>query len=144
VNGKLLFDGGKKTWVLIYETVDEVLAGLQRFAREHGPRSAHFTAIGAFREVVLAYFDWPTKAYQDIPVNEQAEVLIRAGDIAWNKHGEPAVRAHAVVGRQDGSTRGGHLKSAHVRPTLGLVLTEYARHLERKPDAESGLALIRV
>lgn len=58
--------------------------------------------------------------------------------------GEPVVHAHAVIGRKDGSTRGGHLKSAHVRPTLELVLTEYPRHLERKLDSESGLALIRV
>jgi uncharacterized protein len=49
-----------------------------------------------------------------------------------------------VVGRSDGTTRGGHLKEGHVRPTLELVLTEYPRHLERKPDPASGLALIRV
>jgi predicted DNA-binding protein with PD1-like motif len=144
VQAKLLFDGGEKTWALIYETGDEVVAGLQRFTKEHKPRSAHFTAIGAFWDVVLAYFDWPTKAYQDIPVNEQVEVLMLAGDIAWKADGEPVVHAHAVIGRKDGSTRGGHLKSAHVRPTLELVLTEYPRYLERKPDPESGLALIRV
>jgi len=144
VQAKLLFDGGEKTWALIYETGDEVVAGLQRFATEHKPRSAHFTAIGAFRDVVLAYFDWPSKQYQDIPLNEQVEVLMLAGDIAWKADGEPVAHAHAVVGRKDGSTRGGHLKSAHVRPTLELVLTEYPKHLERKPDPDSGLALIRV
>ena len=31
-----------------------------------------------------------------------------------------------------------------MRPTLELVPTEYQRPLERKPDAESGHALIRV
>ena len=144
MQAKLLFDGGEKTWALIYETGDEVVAGLQRFATEHKPRSAHFTAIGAFRDVVLAYFDWPSKQYQDIPLNEQVEVLMLAGDIAWKADGEPVAHAHAVVGRKDGSTRGGHLKSAHVRPTLELVLTEYPKHLERKPDPDSGLALIRV
>jgi len=144
VQAKLLFDGGEKTWALIYETGDEVVAGLQRFATEHKPLSAHFTAIGAFRDVVLAYFDWPSKQYQDIPLNEQVEVLMLAGDIAWKADGEPVAHAHAVVGRKDGSTRGGHLKSAHVRPTLELVLTEYPKHLERKPDPDSGLALIRV
>jgi len=144
MRSKLLHDGAEKTFALIYGTGDEVVAGLKQFATEHRPRSAHFTAIGAFRDVVLAYFDWPSKQYQDIPLDEQVEVLTLAGDIAWKDGGEPVVHAHVVVGRRDGSTRGGHLKRAHVRPTLELVLVEYPRHLERKPDAETGLALIRV
>jgi len=144
MRSKLLHDGAEKTFALIYETGDEVVAGLTRFVTEHRPRSAHFTAIGAFRDAVLAYFDWPTKAYQDIQVSEQVEVLMLAGDIAWKADGEPVVHAHVVIGRSDGSTRGGHLKSAHVRPTLELVLVEHPKHLERKHDLESGLALIRV
>ncbi|HEY3788653.1 MAG TPA: PPC domain-containing DNA-binding protein, partial [Urbifossiella sp.] len=120
------------------------IEGLKAFVKEHKPRSAHFTAIGAFSEAVLAYFDWPSKKYQDIPVKEQVEVLTLAGDIAWKADGEPVIHAHAIVGRSDGSTRGGHVKSARVRPTLELVLVEYPKHLERKHDSDSGLALIRV
>jgi uncharacterized protein len=144
MKARLLHDAGERTFALIYEAGDEVLAGLKQFAKEHRPRSAHFTAIGAFRDAVLAYFDWPSKQYRELPVNEQVEVLTLAGDIAWKDDGEPVVHAHVVVGRADGSTRGGHLKAAHVRPTLELVLVEYPRHLERKHDPETGLTLIRV
>jgi uncharacterized protein len=144
MRSKLLNEAGERTFALVYETGDEVIAGLTDFARRHRPRSAHFTAIGAFQDVMLAYFDWPTKKYQPLPLKEQVEVLTLAGDIAWKDDGEPVVHAHVVVGRSDGTTRGGHLKEAHVRPTLELVLVEYPRHLERKPDPESGLALIRV
>ncbi len=144
MKAKLLNDDGEKTFALIFDTGDEVIAGLMAFAKEHKPRSARFTAIGAFSDVVLAYFDWPSKKYQEIPLSEQVEVLTLAGDIAWKEDGEPVVHAHVVVGRSDGSTRGGHLKAAHVRPTLELVLVEYPKHLERKHDPESGLALIRV
>jgi len=144
MNAKLVSEASERTFALIYQTGDEVVAELARFAREHKPRSAHFTAIGAFSDVVLAYFDWPTKKYQEIPVKEQVEVLTLAGDIAWKENGEPVVHAHVVIGRSDGSTRGGHLRKAHVRPTLELVLTEYPKHLERKHDAETGLTLIRV
>jgi uncharacterized protein len=144
MRSKLLNEAGERTFALVYETGDEVIAGLTDFAKRHRPRSAHFTAIGAFQDVVLAYFDWPTKKYQPLPLEEQVEVLTLAGDIAWKDDGEPVVHAHVVVGRSDGTTRGGHLKEAHVRPTLELVLVEYPRHLERKPDPESGLALIRV
>ena len=37
---------------------------------------------------------------------------------------------------------GGHLMEGHVRPTLEVILTESPRHLQRKFDPESGLALI--
>ena len=141
---KLLFDRGERTWALIFDTGDEVVSGLQHFAKEHKPRSAHFTAIGAFRDATIAYFDWQSKKYQDIPLTEQVEVLMLAGDVAWKHDGEPVVHAHVVLGRSDGSTRGGHLKQAHVRPTLEVVLEEYPTHLERKPDPASGIALIRV
>jgi predicted DNA-binding protein with PD1-like motif len=144
MKSKLLNEASERTFALIYETGDEVVSLLKQFAKENKPRSAHFTAIGAFRDVVLAYFDWETKQYQKIPVNEQVEVLSLAGDIAWTEDGKPAVHAHVVVGRSDGTTRGGHLMEAHVRPTLELILTESPRHLERKHDPQTGLTLIRV
>jgi predicted DNA-binding protein with PD1-like motif len=144
MKSKLLNDANERTFALIYETGDEVVSLLKQFAKENKPRSAHFAAIGAFRDVVLAYFDWETKQYQKIPVNEQVEVLSLAGDIAWTDDGKPAGHAHVVVGRSDGTTRGGHLMEAHVRPTLELILTESPRHLERKHDPQTGLTLIRV
>jgi predicted DNA-binding protein with PD1-like motif len=144
MKAKLLNDDRERVFALVYQTGDEVIAGLKVFAKEHKPRSAHFTAIGAFSDAVLAYFDWESKQYKDIPVKEQVEVLTLAGDVAWKDDGEPVVHAHVVVGRSDGSTRGGHLKSAHVRPTLELILEEYPKHLERAHDPVTGLALIRV
>lgn len=132
--------GGATLHVLVFETGDEVMATLKTFAREHAIRAASFTAIGAFRSATLAFFDCEEKAYHDIPVREQTEVLVLAGDLAW-KGDEPMPHVHVVLGRRDGSTIGGHLKEAVVRPTLELMLTE-AGDLRREPDAASGLPLI--
>ena len=77
------------------------------------------------------------------PGREQVEVLSLIGDVAL-EDGEPKVHAHVVVGRSDGSTRGGHLIEARVRPTLEVILTESPAHLRKHHDPESGLALIRV
>ena len=134
---------GQKTFALIFDTDDEVMARLTEFAKANRLGAAHLTAIGAFRDVTLGYFDWGSKQYQKIPVREQVEVLSLIGDIAL-KDGEPKVHAHVVVGRSDGSTRGGHLVEAHVRPTLEVILTESPAHLQKQFDAESGLALIRI
>ncbi len=132
---------GPRAWVLVFETGEDPVVELERFARDQGIRGAHFTAIGAFREAIVAFFDWRTKEYRAIPVREQAEVLSLIGDIAESTGG-PKVHAHAVLGREDGSTIGGHLRSGHVRPTLELVLEEPPAHLVRVHDPRSGLALI--
>jgi uncharacterized protein len=47
-----------------------------------------------------------------------------------------------VVGRSDGTTRGGHLLEAHVRPTLEVIVIESPDDLQRRWDEETRLALI--
>lgn len=137
-------DGGLKTFAVIFDKDDEVISGLTNFAREQKLSGSHFTAIGAFRDVVLAYFDWDKKEYLKNPVREQVEVVSLVGDIAEGEKGEPKVHAHVVVGKRDGTALGGHLLEAHVRPTLELMLTESPKELRRKHDPETGLALIKV
>jgi predicted DNA-binding protein with PD1-like motif len=133
----------QRTFALVFDTGDEALSGLVRFAREQGLGAAQITAIGAFRDVTLGYFDWEKKEYTRIPVREQVEVLSLIGDVA-QQDGEPKVHAHVVVGRSDGSTRGGHLLEGHVRPTLEVILVESPAHLRKRHDEETGLALIRL
>jgi uncharacterized protein len=136
--------GGERTFVLIFETGDEVAAGLADFARREQLAAGHFTAIGALRDVTLGYLDWEKKEYRKNPLREQVEVLSLIGDVALGEDGKPAVHAHIVIGRSDGAARGGHLLEAHVRPTLEVVLVESPAHLHRRFDPESGLALIRL
>jgi predicted DNA-binding protein with PD1-like motif len=87
--------------------------------------AASFTAIGAFSDVTLGFFERERKDYKRIPLDEQVEVLTLVGDIAL-KDGERQVHAHAVVGETDGSAWGGHLLEAHVWPTLERALSERA------------------
>jgi hypothetical protein len=117
---------------------------LQAFAREKRLAGSHFTAIGAFREAQLGYFDWQKKDYQQIHVREQVEVLSMVGDVARDEQGGPKLHAHVVIGKSDGTAHGGHLLEAVVRPTLEVILVESPHHLQRRHDPESGLALIRV
>jgi predicted DNA-binding protein with PD1-like motif len=142
MNSKLI-NGSPKTYVLIFDTGDEVVSTLTHFARAHYLAGSHFSAIGAFRDVVLGYFDWQKKDYTKIFINEQVEVLSLLGDIALADDG-PKIHAHVVVGKADGTAHGGHLLEGHVRPTLEVVLIESPRHLQRRYDPESRLALIRV
>lgn len=141
---KLLAEqGGTRTFAAIFESDDETMSSLKTFAQEQNLTAASFTAIGAFRKATLAYFDWETKKYLDIPVEEQVEVLTLLGRVAMGDDG-PKLHAHVVLGKRDGSTVGGHLKEAIVRPTLELILTESPAYLQRQHDPETGLSLIEI
>ncbi|MGY3443622.1 MULTISPECIES: PPC domain-containing DNA-binding protein [unclassified Bradyrhizobium] len=134
---------GQKTYAVILDTDEEVMASLKRFAAAEKVRAAQITAIGAFRDAVLLYFDWSKKEYLRIPVSEQVEVASMIGDVAEGPSGEAELHIHVVLGKNDGSAMVGHLGEAHVRPTLEVIVTESPAHLRKRKDPESGLALIR-
>jgi uncharacterized protein len=144
MKAKLLVDSEvEKTWAIIFDTGEEAMAGLAAFAEKESISAGHFTAIGAFSRAVLGYFDWQTKQYARIPVDEQAEVVTLMGDIALEK-GKPKLHAHAALAKRGGVTVGGHFIEGHVRPTLEVVLSRSPAYLERKFDEASGIALIRI
>lgn len=138
----LIEDHGQRTFAVVLQTGDKAMACLQDFVQTNKVSAAHLTAIGAFKEASLGYFDWKTKDYILNRVQEQVEVASMIGDVALSPFGEPSLHVHVVVGKRDGTALAGHLKEAEVRPTLEVILTEAPAHLHKAHDPESGLALI--
>jgi len=144
MKSKLLHaENGLKTFALVFDKDDEVKESLLRFATENGLRGAHITAIGAFSEATLGFFDRKKKSYQEIPVKEQVKVLSFDGNIV-EKDSNPMLHAHVVVGTRDGTARGGHFLNGRVWPTLEMIVTETPVHLRRLKDEETGLPLINL
>jgi predicted DNA-binding protein with PD1-like motif len=143
MRAKLINQHDQRVFAVIFDTGEDPMKGLERFAAEHNLNASSFTAIGAFSEAMLGYFDWEKKDYERIPVREQTEVLALLGDIAIEGRNVNKVHAHVVLGKRDGSACGGHLLAASVRPTLEVILTESPGYLQRRHDPVSGLTLIR-
>lgn len=140
---KILNKQPERTIALVFDKGDDVIPILEQFAKEHALSASRFSAIGALRSAELGYFDWERKDYERIPVREQVEVLSLNGDIALDGD-KPKVHAHAVLGRRDGSTVGGHVLQATVQPTLEVLLIESPGYLRKTGDRETGLALIDI
>src|SRR5579884_93659 len=96
-------------FALVFQQGDQVMAALKKFAASNKLSAASFTAIGAFSDLTLGWFDWETKDYRKIAIGEQVEVLTLAGDVSLKPDGTPQVHAHVVVGKSDGTAHGGHL-----------------------------------
>ena len=136
-------DETPKTYILVFETGDELAEGLLHFAQEQKLSAASFKAIGALSSVRLGWLSWENKKYEpSVALDEQVELCSLIGDVAL-LDGQPLIHAHAVIGRKDGTAHGGHLLSAHIRPTCEVVLTESPVQLQKAVDPEAGIALIK-
>lgn len=139
-----LVSSAPRIWVLVLAPGEEVKGTIVAFAKRNGLKAASFVALGAFERAKLGYFDWQEKEYLPIPVEEQVEVISLVGDIAENDQHEADFHAHTVLGRRNGSTRGGHLLEGVVRPTLEVTLTETPAHLRRRMHPDINVALIEI
>ena len=142
MKSKTIAGNPERTFVLILDPGEEAFKAITEFANQNGISGASVTALGAFKQANVGWFDIEAKRYKPIPVTEQCEVLSLIGDIAQGDDGKASLHLHAVLGLSDGSVRGGHLLDGIVRPTLEVTIVETAVHLRRKKHPELGLALI--
>lgn len=140
---RLISNGEQKTYALILDTGEEVIGRIQAFATAHKLAASQFSAIGAFSEATVGFFNFGTKDYNRLPVFEQTEVLVFNGNITLTEENTVQIHAHTVLGKADGTTAGGHVLSAKVHPTLEIIITESPLHLHRRHDNETGLQLLK-
>jgi predicted DNA-binding protein with PD1-like motif len=131
----------EKVYAIVFLKGDEVLSGLTGFAAKYNVGDAHFTGIGAVSSATTAWLDLDKKMYHPTVTNQQVEVLSLIGDIAAF-NGKPVVHMHAILGRRDGTTVGGHVWELNVNPTVEIFLTANTTPLAKRPDPASGLKLI--
>ncbi|WGR96911.1 DNA-binding protein [Bradyrhizobium sp. ISRA443] len=143
MKAKLVADeAGQRIHVAVLDSGEEAFAALTDIARKLEIPAASLTAIGAFQKATVGWFDLERKTYKKIEVREQCEVLSAIGDVAVADDGRPSLHMHVVLGLADGTTRGGHLLAATVRPTLEVVMTETSASLRRTKRPDLGIALI--
>ena len=134
--------GDGRAFVLILDAGEEAFGAITDFAKRETLLGASLTALGAFERATVGWFDVNKKEYRKIEIAEQCEALSLIGDVAIDDRGQPSLHLHAVLGLSDGSTRGGHMLQAIVRPTLEVMLKETPSEMRRKKRPELGIALI--
>jgi hypothetical protein len=144
MKSKSVGSGTERVFVLILDQGEEAFKAISDFAEKEHIDGASLSAIGAFSEAKVGWFDLGAKKYKPIVVKEQCEVLSLMGDVAKRDDGKASLHLHAVLGLQDGSVRGGHFLSGSVQPTLEVMIRETVADLRRKKRADLGLALINI
>jgi uncharacterized protein len=141
MKSKVVEDADVVTYVVVCDPGDEAVSVLTQFARSEDLEAAQISAVGAFEQAVVGWFDPAAKDYRRIPVDQQCEVLSLLGDVAEGEEG-PIVHIHVVLGLSDGTTRGGHLLEGRVFPALEVMVTETPAMLRKVFRPDIGAALI--
>lgn len=144
---KQVAGGATLTYVAVLDADEEAFSALSDWAASQQISAAQVTAVGAFEGAIIGWFDRAARDYRRIHVGQQCEVLSLIGDIAVapgadGSPGQPQPHLHAVLGLEDGTTRGGHLLEGHVWPTLEVVIREAPAELRKTNRPDVGLALI--
>ena len=140
---KTVFHKGN-SYVLRFDPVEEVLKKLMEFAEKESINGASFTAIGAVKKVVLAYYDIGEKEYLDKNFDEEMEIVNVIGNVARNAEmGNIIVHAHGSFGNRDFEVIGGHIKEMLVSATCEVSLTKLEGGLERTFNQEISLNLLK-
>src|SRR5438094_9163303 len=92
--------GAVRNFQLAFDTGDEITEGLLDFAGKQSILFASFSAVGAFEQSTIAFFDLAKKAYEKTLVDEQVEVMSLVGNIAFYEN-KPKIHAHVVIGQRD-------------------------------------------
>src|ERR1700761_3726977 len=103
MKSKSIADGEQRTFILVLDPGGEAFKEITEFANQQAIYGASVSALGAFAEAKVGWFDLSAKKYKPIPVAEQCEVLSLIGDVAEGDDGKASLHLHAVLGLQDGS-----------------------------------------
>ena len=126
---------------VIEETDEEVIGGIIAFCKERGIAGAHFSVIGACKELTLAYYDLAEKRYLDHEILEDSEIVSVTGNIGL-LNSDIVIHAHGVFGKRNLETVGGHIKKLVVSATGEVALTAFSGAITRAYDPSTGLNLI--
>lgn len=131
-----------KSYMVVINRGEEVIAQLMVHAREHGYVGAWVSGLGGASGVTLGFYNIETKQYEWHERHEPLEIVSLTGNMSV-VDGEPFWHVHGMFAGRDLATFGGHVKELMVGLTCELHITPLSVPLTRQFDDATGLKLLR-
>lgn len=138
---KLIYED-KVNYILRLDNGDELIKELGNFCLEHRVTAGWLSALGACKELTLAYYNVDTKEYENHIVPGNLEVVSITGNLGVFKN-NPIAHVHGVFSDNELKTVGGHVVSLIVSATLEIRVTILQGQISREFDDQTCLKLIR-
>jgi len=131
----------KNKYVLKAEVGEDVMNELKVFCTEQRIEAASFFAIGAAKEIRIAWFDIHKKEYVQREIQQELEIISLLGNVAVG-NGEVIVHAHGSFSDKDMQVMAGHVTKVIVGAACEIVLEKLEGKIEKAYDSETGLKLM--
>lgn len=131
------------TWVIVLEKGEKITESIKKFCSETGIKAGIINAIGAAKDIKIGYFDINTKEYNETNFSDYYEITSLTGNVS-TKDGQPYTHIHINFTGADCVGYGGHFIEGTITVTCEIFITEIEGELQRIPDAETGINVIKL
>lgn len=130
------------TVLLRIDRGEEIIETVKRVAEKERIRLASVEALGAVDDFTVGVYDVAAKRYDSKTFTGAFEIVSLVGTIT-EKDGAFYQHLHMSAGNRDCEVFGGHLNRAVVSATCEMVIRILPGAVNRAPDPETGINLIR-
>ena len=130
------------TVLLRIDRGEEIIETVKRVAEKERIRLASVEALGAVDDFTVGVYDVAAKRYDSRTFTGAFEIVSLVGTIT-EKDGAFYQHLHMSAGNRDCEVFGGHLNRAVVSVTCEMVIRILPGAVDRAPDPETGINLIR-
>ena len=139
----MTFKKNGDTYVIKLEKGEPVFKTLSTWCEKEKVTNAHFSGIGAVKDLSCGYYALGEKKYYFTKYPNLVEVVSMTGNVAL-KDGVPFLHVHGVFTDTENKAFGGHIEEMTVGVTLEIVLHSLNSDIARKPDESIGLSLLEL
>ncbi len=130
------------TVLLRIDRGEEIIETVKKVAEKERIRLASVEALGAVDDFTVGVYDVAAKRYDSRTFTGAFEIVSLVGTIT-EKDGAFYQHLHMSAGNRDCEVFGGHLNRAVVSVTCEMVIRVLSGAVDRAPDPETGINLIR-
>ena len=130
------------TIVLRIDRGEEIIEKVREVADKEHIRLAEISALGATDDFTVGVYDVDAKRYDSKTFTGPHEIVSLVGTIT-EKDGAFYQHLHLSAGNADCAVVGGHLNRAVVSATCEMVIRILSGSVDRSPDPETGINLLR-
>jgi hypothetical protein len=125
-------------YVVRLDPGEKIVEALKALCERDAIGAGYFNGLGAVGEAEIGHFDPGTNDYAWVKLSGPCEIVSLYGNIT-TVEGRPFIHAHAALGDNAMTVKGGHLKEAVVSATCEVTLVRFRDEIGRKRDGASGL-----
>ena len=130
------------TIVLRIDRGEEIIEKVREVAEQEHIRLAEISALGATDDFTVGVYDVEAKRYDSKTFQGPHEIVSLVGTIT-EKDGAFYQHLHLSAGNKTCAVVGGHLNRAVVSVTCEMVIRILSGAVDRRPDPETGINLMR-